>query len=207
MLKQLAMVCAAVLLSGAIVDDARAQARSEADTQRALTRTNYARGGYFLAASGVFALENSSVVGGKGRMIGSGGFDLRLGHRHNRWFATDFFGIYVNRFRASDGSFLAWGLGVNERFFLTKTRFQPFLQVGMGFLQVRGRDDDEIRVRPGQIDTSPGFTPGFSARFGVGAETYTTEDFAIIFHLTYHLTAGHISDHDFVTAGVGLQFF
>jgi opacity protein-like surface antigen len=183
-----------------------AKPKSETELQRQLQETSYARGGYYIAMEGLYTLEQSSRLSGT---QSSGGFDIRLGHRHNRWLATELYGLYVANFAGIRNNWYAWGLSANENLYLTKGRVQPFLSAGVGFVQVRLSFDRNVIVCAGRfcVDDGVGLTPGFVARFGGGFEINFTETFALTLIGSYHLTTGSIKDHDFITAGVGFRFF
>jgi len=176
--------------------ESTAPPRSEDEVQTQLKKANYARGGYFFAAMGLWALENSDLVRGEDQWANSWGLMLRVGGRHNRWLATELNVQYVNRFRVLDSdAFLAWGMSVNERFYFTKSRVQPFILGGIGFLQIRARDNDLSAA------------PGFSVKGGLGAEIYANERFVFVVEAMYNYTIGNIRNYDFVTVGAGFQFF
>jgi hypothetical protein len=189
---------------------ADAKPRSEMEIQRELQKPDYARGGFYIGVEGLYALEQSPTIEGT---TDSGGVNIRLGHRHNRWLATELYGIYVHRFGGYLNNWYGWGLSANENLYLTKGRVQPYLSVGVGFLQLRlGSDQRFIRFPGG--GSAPiwawdgvGLTPGFAARFGGGFLIHINESVAITLVGAYHLTTGGLSGHDFITAGAGLQFF
>jgi hypothetical protein len=207
-MKQRRLALAAWLVAMPIVASlpASAQPETEQQVQERLAEPNYGRGGYYIGLEGLVAVENSSQISGSAVLV-SGGFDVRLGARHNRWFATELSGLYVHTYGDGTGRYLAWGMTVNERFYFTKARVQPFILVGGGFLQVEARNRSIEDLLPGEIDLAPGFSPGFAAVFGLGMEIYATEDIAVTVMGNYHLTVGNISGFDFVTAGIGMVFF
>jgi opacity protein-like surface antigen len=200
------MLSVAVLVSALAALPASAQPRTEAETERLLTRTDFARGGYFFAVTGFAAIENSPLIGQNGQYIVSGGFDIRAGARHNRWIATEVTGQYVHNFVSSSDAFLAWGITINERFYLTKRRFQPYVAAGLGFLNIKARNSP-IFTPAGPVNVPTGFSPGFTTRFGVGLESYVNENFVITLDAYYNLTIGKIEGFDFIAAGLGVQFF
>lgn len=191
---------------------ALAQGESEQQAEFRLAERDYARGGYYFGAEGLVSVENSPVVGGSAFLV-SGGVDLRLGFRHNRWLATELSGIYVHTYGGTN--ILAWGMSVNERVYFSKSRFQPFVTVGMGFLQLRSRNTSATAG-------ISSFSPSFSMLFGLGMEIYATEDMAVTVMANYNMpiASGVLSDFlavglaqggstnfDFVTAGIGMVFF
>lgn len=177
-----------------LTSTAAAQPQTEEQVQARLTEPNYARGGYYIGFEGLVAWENSPLIAGDDGLL-SGGFDVRLGARHNRWLATEIYGIYVHEF--ADTNFLAWGMSLNERLYFTRARLQPFVTAGAGFLQLRSR------LGSG----TGGFSPKFSMLFGGGVEIYATESVVFTIMANYHLPIGEGTDIDFVTGGLGMQFF
>jgi hypothetical protein len=198
---RLALTALVAAIPALVAGAAAAQAPSEDEVQARLAKSYFARGGYYLGAEGLVAVENSALIGVDTHIV-SGGLDIRLGLRHNRWFASEISGLYIHTYGDGTGQFLAWGMAINERFYFTERRLQPFVTVGLGFLQVRSRD---FTVDP--FDGSQGFDPGFAPSFGLGMEIYATEDFAVTVMGNYYLTVGNISGFDFVTAGIGFVYF
>ena len=177
---------------------------SEAQTEQYLAEKSYVVPAYFLAVDGLVAVENSGAIGGNSHFV-SGGFDIRIGHRHNRWLATELSGMYIHNYR--DTEYLSWGMSLNEKLYFTKSRIQPYISVGMGFLQL--------------ISTSGrgSFSPEFSLRFGIGTEIYTNQSVALTFVINYHMPFASAdlqqqfvgrsdgTDFDFATAGIGMIFY
>ncbi|MBW2232005.1 MAG: hypothetical protein JRG92_12750 [Deltaproteobacteria bacterium] len=193
---------------------------TEEQVEHRLVQANYARGGFYFGMEGLAAIENTEIVGGQDRYLISGGFQARMGHRHNRWTATELSGLYVHTFGGDlqflppigvlSGNFLAWGMYVSQRVYFTKARFQPFVGAGLGFLQIRSNEDFGFLLDPGggfRVVPTPNVTPGFSMVFSAGMEMYATETVAFTLQANYHLQVGHIDDTDFITAGLGMQFF
>lgn len=201
MSKLIVQFALALLTTAIAVPAADARPPTEQEAQAKLRQTSYVRGGYFFGAEGFYSLERSPEILG-GELAGSGGFRLRVGNRHNRWFATELQGMYVNNFVGANQRFLAWGMAVNERFYFSKSRFQPYITAGPGFLQIRA---DLEPGSPPQVLVSR--TPGFAAHFGAGIEIYMTETFLATLDASYYLTVGNISGYDFMTFGFGLQWF
>jgi opacity protein-like surface antigen len=206
MIKWGVIISVAVLGSTLLAQSVSAQPRTEAETEKLLTRTDFARGGYFFAITGFAAVENSPLIGQNNTYIVSGGFDMRAGARHNRWFATDLTGQYVHNFVSGSDAFLAWGITANERFYFTKRRFQPYVAAGLGFLNIKARKSP-ILTPAGPVSVPTGFSPGFVMRFGAGLESYVNESFIITLDCYYNLPVGKIDGFDYIAAGLGLQFF
>ncbi len=193
--------------------------QSEPQVEHALSQTNYARGGWYLGFEGLLIMENSKYVGGPvggpDKHILTGGFDFRMGNRHNRWLATEIQGTWVNSYKTIEhanspgdyeNDFTIWGIWINERVYLTKNRIQPFLTGGLGVIQLRTEYGGTLQPNPDSA-ASVDSNWGFSALLGVGVEFYWTENFITTFGVNYYFTTGAIKDHDFLTAGIGFQFF
>ena len=204
------VVAFGVLAGGALADEPPPQ--TEQQVQDRLAKPNYALGGYYLGVEGLVAVENSLLISGSSMMV-SGGFDIRLGYRHNRWLATEISGGYIHKY--SGTNFLAWGMSVNERLYLSRSRVQPYLTVGAGFQQLRSRNST-------QTFGIVSFDPKFTMRFGLGTEIYASENVVFTIFANYFmpiasgnqldfLTAGAVpagsTNFDFATAGIGMQFF
>ena len=193
--------------------------QTEPQVEHALSQRNFARGGWYLGFEGLVIMENSKYVGGPvggpDKHILTGGFDFRMGNRHNRWLATEIQGTWVNSYKTIEytnnpgeyeNEFTIWGIWVNERVYLTKSRIQPFLTGGLGVIQLRTEFGGNLQPNPDSA-ASVASTWGFSALLGVGLEFYLTENFITTVGVNYYFTTGAIKDHDFLTAGIGFQFF
>ncbi len=195
------------------------KAQTEPQVEHALSQRSYVRGGWYLGFEGLVIMENSKYVGGPvggpDKHILTGGFDFRMGNRHNRWLATEIQGTWVNSYKTIEyadspgdyeNDFTIWGIWINERFYLTKDRIQPFLTGGLGVIQLRTEFGGNLQPNPDSA-ASVASTWGFSALLGVGVEIYLTENFITTVGVNYYFTTGAIKDHDFLTAGIGFQFF
>ena len=193
--------------------------QSEPQVEHALSQTSYVRGGWYIGFEGLAILENSKYVGGPvggpDKHLMTGGFDFRMGNRHNRWLATEIQGTWVNSYKTIEyaenpgdyeNDFTIWGIWINERVYLTKSRIQPFLTGGLGVIQLRTEYGGNLQPNPDSA-ASVDSNWGFSALLGVGIEFYWTENFITTLGVNYYFTTGAIKDHDFLTAGIGFQFF
>ncbi|MDG2049259.1 MAG: hypothetical protein P8M78_03760 [Myxococcota bacterium] len=129
---------------------------TEAQAEEFLAGKSYVVPAYFIAVDGLVAVENSVAIGGDSHYV-SGGFDVRIGYRQNRWLATELSGMYIHNYR--DTEYLSWGMSLNEKLYFTKSRIQPYISVGMGFVQL--------------ISTSGRgtFSPEFSLRLALGQKS------------------------------------
>ena len=185
--------------------------QSEPQVEHALSQTSYVRGGWYIGAAAIAAIEFSPYVEGPDKHLVNWGFNFRMGNRHSRWLATEIQGTYVNTYETTsaasppDSEFRLWGIWVSERVYATKGRYQPFFTGGLGFIQTR------TKVARGTVSDDPLANVqtawGFSAYFGLGLEFYWTENIITTLGVNYYITTGSISDHDFATAGIGFQFF
>ncbi|HKX45134.1 MAG TPA: hypothetical protein VJP77_00320 [Planctomycetota bacterium] len=182
---------------------AQTPVETEDSLEQRLARPDYARGGYFLAVEGLVAVENSALIAPNAFLV-SGGFDIRIGARHNRWFATELYGLYVHQYGDGTDRFLAWGMSANERVYFTRSRLQPFVTAGVGLLQLETRG---VVVVPSLPFAVTDFDPKFAMLFGTGVEVFINEDFAINLMANYHLPFAGSNEFDFITAGLGFVFF
>lgn len=198
----IAALAALVGLLGASA--AFAEGETDVQAQDRLSAANYARGGYYIGFEGLAAIENSPAIGflNPNTHFVSGGLDIRLGYRHNRWLASEIYGTYIHTYGDGTGQYLAWGMSANERFYFTRSRIQPYITAGIGFLQVSSRQP--AFVAPGGTS---GFDPGFFALFGAGIEFYASENVVFTLMANYHLTVGKIQDFQYISTGIGMQFF
>ncbi|MAI80917.1 MAG: hypothetical protein CL917_18405 [Deltaproteobacteria bacterium] len=183
--------------------------QTEPQVEHVLSQRSYVRGGWYLGFEGLVIVENSPLVSGPDKHLVNGGFDFRMGNRHNRWLATEIQGTWVNSYKTADESsdFMIWGIWVNERVYLTKGRIQPFLMTGLGFIQTRTEVKGNVTAPDADPLANVRTAWGFSAVFGTGIEIYWTESFISTLTINYYLTTGDIRDHDFAAAGIGFQFF
>ena len=143
-------LCVAVLLIAA----ASARAQDSRPEPNAPQPRIYGAEGYYLGVSGIYALGIADLPG-VGDVEGSGGANLRIGHRFNRWLANEIHLEWLNDFAYEGGGFTAWDLMFSERLYLIEGRFQPFAVAGFGVI---GKRDH------GGGDSRRGY--GFGGRFG-----------------------------------------
>lgn len=181
--------------------------QTEPQVEHTLSQTSYTRGGWYMAIGGAVVIENSSLVGDPDRHMVSGGGNIRLGNRHNRWFATEVKGIYAHTYTTPESEYKTWGVWLSERVYLTKGRFQPFLAGGLGAIQLRSKILDGATPPGEDPDANNSSSWGFSPYFGGGAELFWNENFISTIFVNYYITTGSITDHDFIMAGIGFAFY
>ena len=73
--------------------------QTEPQVEHVLSQRSYVRGGWYLGFEGLVIVENSPLVSGPDKHLVNGGFDFRMGNRHNRWLATEIQGTWVNSYK------------------------------------------------------------------------------------------------------------
>ena len=200
----IAFAVVVALALGPLTAAAQRPPESEESLEQRLARPDYGRGGYFIGVEGLVAVENSPLIAPDSYLV-SGGFDIRLGYRHNRWFSSELYGLYVHQYADGTDRFLAWGMSANGRFYFTRSRVQPFVTAGAGFLQLESRNYVFVPGLP--VGIRPDFSPKFAMLFGTGIEVFVNPSFAINLMANYHLPFAGSNQFDFVTAGLGFVFF
>lgn len=152
------------------------------------------------AGIGLDLVEESFDDFDKGTDFDTGiGFILTIGYRFHPNIAIEGVCEYVDRVDSKDfdpdleASILAFH--GNFKGYLTTTRFQPFVLVGMGvarfrFEQGTGRDDDA----------------GVTGHFGGGFDYYVTPRISVGITAAYVATSGEIKDLHHSTIGLGAQY-
>lgn len=160
-----------------------------------LLEPRWDRGGFFIGLGGHYAIELTEQIGGIDTLASGGGLSMRVGLKHNRFWQTEFFGMYTSRFRADGDNFFAWGLHLGERFYLSKRRLQPYVGAHVGFLAYYGSN---------YIGSTYAFVPKFNAGFNF----YQHETLNWELDLSYFLgEIGAGDDGSFVTATIGFTWF
>lgn len=160
-----------------------------------LTEPRWDRGGYFLGLGGHYAIEFTDQIGGKDTFASGGGLSMRVGLKHDRFWQTEFAGVYTSKFKDGGVDFFAWGVHFGERFYLTKTRLQPYVGAHVGFIQLRGTN-----YRGGEF--------AFVPKFNAGIDLYQRQTFNWELDLSYYLgEIGAGKDSSFATATLGFTWF
>jgi len=160
-----------------------------------LMEPRWDRGGFFLGLGGHYAVELTEQIGGTDTLASGGGLSIRVGLKHNRFWQTEFTGVYTSKFKDSGVDFFAWGVHFGERFYLTKTRLQPYVGAHLGFLAYYGSN-------------YTGSTYGFVPKFNAGLNLYQRQTLNWELDLSYYLgEIGAAKDGSFATATLGFTWF
>ncbi len=160
-----------------------------------LTKPRWDRGGYFLGLGGHYAIEFTEQIGGTDNFASGGGVSMRVGLKHDRFWQTEFAGVYTSKFESDGVDMFAWGLHFGERFYFTKTRLQPYIGAHVGFLAYYGTN-------------YTGSTYAFVPKFNAGLNLYQRQTFNWELDLSYYLgEIGAGRDGSFATATLGFTWF
>jgi len=97
------------------------------------------------------------------------------------------------------GDLTMWTLTGNMKIFLWPERFQPYVLVGLGAMQIDF--EDSTGLVSDEADTN------FVYRFGAGLDFYITEHIVASVGANYLLPAGSdLEDLDYVSYGGGIQY-
>ena len=162
--------------------------------------SDYSRTGWYLAASGVYVVENWTGTNDDAGADDSQGFNLRVGSRLSQWasleiefeWIDDFFPDERQDFQIVTGS-------VNTRVYPVGGRFQPYVLAGLGIVSsVVDHRDRDSSIRQSNAD--------WAIRAGGGLDAYLTEIIAISVEATYVWTVGDVKDVDHVSIGLGILY-
>lgn len=159
-----------------------------------LTDPLWPRGTFFIGIAGHYAFEVTDQIGDLTMLAPGGGASMRLGIRHNRFWSSEFSGLWTSKFKDAGVEYNGFGVYMGERFYFTKTRWQPYIGAHVGFLRLEGTNFD-------------GFQFGFSPKFNAGLEFFVTETLNVGLDASYHYTVGAIENSDFVTVSLGVNWF
>jgi outer membrane protein W len=160
-----------------------------------------ARSGVLLGIGATYAIDNFDSVGMSND--GSGGFNVHLGYRYNKYTATE---VQVERYQQFDGhddgidvgEVNGWALGVNQRAYLLSGRYQPFVLLGINYMDMETTDSGAINRTSGEN--------GPALRFGTGLDVYATSKFVVTADISYMLGLGGVEDYDVVAFSLGFLF-
>ena len=171
----------------------------------------FAREGIYFGLSAHYALENFDTdpsvsvpgVGTSGSAEDAGGFGFRLGYRAHPRVAAEilfqyFWGFEIQNSVTAGGTsssatdeFDGFGLTANAKFYAFLGRLQPYGVVGVGGLSFDNKKDDGS---------------GFIARIGGGLDLYISDSFLIDAEIAYVFPGGSMSELQFATFAVGVQY-
>jgi hypothetical protein len=196
------------LVPVADADEPRRFPMSEQETEKLLQEKNFARGDFYFAFAGLWAMAwveippgllpgetPTTVTPAQTLNRHTGGFDMRLGYRSNRWFASELSGLYLHDFGQRNITFLTWGMWGSQRFYFTRNRIQPYATIGLGFAQLRATGNYTY--------TRLKFTP----LVGVGVEVYQTETIAYTLVGNFYIPVATDNSVYFASAGLGMIFY
>jgi len=161
---------------------------------------DYSRTGWYVAASGVYVVENWAGSNGDAGADDSQGFNLRVGSRITEWVSLEIEFEWIDDFFPDERQDFEIVTGaVNTRVYPLGGRFQPFALAGLGIAStVVDHRDRNSSVRQSNADW------GFRA--GGGLDAYVTEQVAITAEATYVWTVGDVKDLDHVSIGLGILY-
>ena len=169
---------------------------------------DYARRGAYFGAGAFLAFENfdDEIPGVPVDADDSWGLNARVGYRLHPHFAAelqyewyDDFDIEVFGIKAAELD--GWSLGVNGKGYLLTGRFQPYVLVGGGLLDVEIEDTLGLGLSEDE--------EAFMWRFGVGLDSYLVGEpgnMVLSIEAAYVLPTSDLDDFEFWTLGIGLQY-
>jgi opacity protein-like surface antigen len=163
-----------------------------------------ARIGPYLGAGAVYALETFSNVGMP--TSDSGGFNVRVGYRYPPHVAGELQVESYPQFDGPDGNgvdeFLVngWNVGGNVRGYILKGKFQPFVLMGVNYM------DMETTIPSGPAAKINKQDDGVGMRFGGGMEIYAFQKVAVTADISYVLGLGEVDGYDLVAFSLGFIF-
>jgi len=185
----MALISLLLLSAPALADDAPDDEGFAVDDEEDGEGPDWASTGPYILATANFALEDFKNEGPLD-WDNAGGTSLRVGYRLLPRLAVETQVEWFN-FDANGGvdydSFVVTG---NWRAYFTKTRVRPYMLLGIGILIARGDLDGEDVV----------------IRSGLGLDINITEHWAGVAEVVYVPAINKLSDFDYMSAGVGIQY-
>jgi hypothetical protein len=180
-----------------------------AEASEGSTNEDYARPGFYLGLSGVGAIETFDNELDNVSLSSGGGFNVRGGYRVNEFLAVEAQVEYVAGFEDSfflfdDGKvkYSAVSMTGNAKFYPLQGRFQPFLGVGLGFI------NGQLDLFSSDDDTTAGVV-----RLGGGLDFYLTESWVISSEVDWvkpfagnKVFGAKLEDFSYVTIGGGVSY-
>jgi hypothetical protein len=174
----------------------------EAATQRARKKQideendDPARSGPILGVGGLWAIDNFDGIGLATDT--SGGYNIHLGYRFNKWVATD---VHIERYQEFDappGEVNGWAVGLNARGYALSGPIQPFGLIGMNYLDMETTNN--TAPNPKKTDDGP------ALRFGIGLDWYVTPRIVLTTDASYLLGLGEVADYDVAVLSAGFTY-
>lgn len=160
------------------------------------------RTGVYLGAGAVYAMQNFSGTGVN--TDDSGAFNVRIGYRFIPRLATELHIESYPGFDAGDGAgndvgdINGWTVGGNARGYILTGKYQPFLLMGVNFLDME--TNDSRAADPSKQND------GVAMRFGGGMEIYTFNKVALTADISYLLGLDETDGYDVVAFSLGFIF-
>lgn len=154
------------------------------------------RSGPMLGVGGLWALDNFDGIGLD--TDSSGGYNINVGYRFNKWVASDMRVERYQEFDASNGEVNGWAVGLNARGYALHGPIQPFGMLGMNYMDMETTNNAAANVK--KTDDGP------ALRFGIGLDWYATNKFVLTTDLSYMLGLGELSDYDVMVLSFGFLF-
>ncbi len=155
-----------------------------------------ARNGPMLGIGGLYALDNFDGIGMA--TDGSGGYNINVGYRFNKWVATDLRIERYQEFDAPPGEVNGWAVGLNGRGYFMHGPIQPFGMFGMNYLDLETTNNTSLN--PKKTDDGP------ALRFGFGLDWFATTKIVLTTDVSYMLGLGEVSDYDIVVFSFGFLY-
>jgi outer membrane protein W len=155
-----------------------------------------ARNGPILGVGGLWAIDNFDGIGLATDT--SGGYNIHLGYRFNRWVATD---VHIERYQEFDappGEVNGWAVGLNARGYAMHGPIQPFALIGMNYLDMETTNN--TAPNPKKTDDGP------ALRFGIGLDWYVTPRIVLTTDASYLLGLGEVGDYDVAVLSAGFTY-
>jgi hypothetical protein len=157
-----------------------------------------ARPGPILGLGGLYALDNFDGIGLKTE--GSGGYNIHVGYRFNKWVSTDLHIERYQEFDAPPGEVNGWAVGQNVRGYAMSGSIQPFGLLGINYLDMETTGSSNLPLNPKKTDDGP------AMRFGFGLDWYATPKFVITTDISYLLGFGEVGDYDVAVFSAGFFY-
>jgi opacity protein-like surface antigen len=155
-----------------------------------------ARNGPILGVGGLWAIDNFDGIGLATDT--SGGYNIHVGYRFNKWVATDLHIERYQEFDAPPGEVNGWAVGLNARGYALHGPIQPFGLIGMNYLDLETTNN--TAPNPEKTDDGP------ALRFGIGLDWYVTPKIVLTTDASYMLGLGEVGDYDIAVLSAGFTY-